>query len=62
MGHSEAVTIKVKRGVKVDVHEVDHLEDDRVLIAEAPKGLKIAVRQVPTEVGATSLSKITMCG
>jgi len=59
---SEAVTIKVKRGVKVKVEEVDELEGDRVLIAQAPKGLKLAVQQVPAAAGASSLSKITMCG
>ena len=62
MGQGDAVTIKVKRGVKVNVHEVDELEGDRVLVAQAPKGLKLAVQQVPAEQGATSLSKITMCG
>lgn len=65
MGASDVVTIKVKRGIKVEVHEVDKLEGDRVLVAEAPKGLKIAVHQVSDAKAPASpggITKITMCG
>lgn len=57
----ETVTIQVKKGVTVQVTEVDQLEDDRVLVAEAPKGLKLTIKQV--EAGKiASPTKVTMCG
>lgn len=65
MGYSDdskSVTIQVRRGLKVDVKEVDSLEGDRELIAEAPAGLKIAVQQVGAGDLRASPSKITMCG
>jgi hypothetical protein len=65
MGYGEdtkSVTIQVRRGVKVDVQEVDSLDGDRELIAEAPAGLKIAVQQVGGGDLRASPSKITMCG
>lgn len=59
---TDTVTIQVKKGIKVNVMEVDQLEGDRVLIAEAPKGLKLAIRQVEAGSNTASPSKITMCG
>jgi hypothetical protein len=59
---TDTVTIQVKKGVKVQVQEVDHLEGDRVLVAQAPKGLKLAVRQVEAGVASASLPTMTMCG
>lgn len=62
MSTENVVTIKVVRGIKVDVQEVDRLDGDRELIAEAPKGLKIAFQQVPAASERAAISKITMCG
>jgi len=62
MAYEGCVTIQVRRGVKVDVQEVDELEGDRELIAEAPAGLKIAIQQVNASDVGGSPSKITMCG
>jgi hypothetical protein len=58
----DTVTIQVKKGVKVQVKEVDHLEGDRVFIAEAPRGLKLAIKQVDAGQNMSSPSKLTMCG
>jgi hypothetical protein len=62
MTTSDKVTIEVKRGVKVEVREVDHLEGDRVLLATAPKGLKVALQQVDAGAADAAASRITMCG
>jgi hypothetical protein len=59
---AETVTIKVKKGVEVHVTEVDELEGDRVFVAEAPKGLKLAIKQVEASTNVSSPSKLTMCG
>jgi hypothetical protein len=57
----DAISIKVKRGTKVDIKEVDTLEGDRELVAETPKNLKVAIHRVEPG-GAGSASTITMCG
>jgi hypothetical protein len=59
---ADTVTIQVKKGVKVHVTEVDQLEGDRVFVAEAPKGLKLAIRQVDAGSSVSSPSKVTLCG
>jgi hypothetical protein len=56
------VTIQVTPGVKVNVVEVDSLEGDRQFVAEAPKGLKIAIQQVDAGTVKAAANKVTMCG
>jgi hypothetical protein len=60
----KSVTVQVRRGIRVNVEEVDTLEGDRELVAQAPAGLKVAITQVAgTDLrGAGSPAKITMCG
>ncbi len=62
MQDEQSITIQVKKGFKVNVREVEDLEEDRQIVAEAPPGLKIAVKQVGLSDARGSASKITMCG
>ena len=62
MKTEKSMTIQVRRGIRVNVQEVDTLEGDREIVAEAPPGLKIAVRQAPSKAVGGSINKITMCG
>lgn len=60
----KSVTVQVRRGIKVNVEEVDTLEGDRELVAQTPAGLKVAITQA-ADAGLRrtgSLPKITMCG
>ena len=62
------VTIKVKKGIQVNVEEVDDLttlesrvKDDRNIFMELPEQLKVAVNRLPEDENITSVFT-TMCG
>jgi hypothetical protein len=62
MTAADTVVIHVKKGVKVEVKEVEKLEGDRVFVAEAPTGLKLMIKRAEAGAVTASASKITMCG
>lgn len=62
------ITVRVLKGVKVNVEEVDLLKDpdpripnDRSVIVEAPKGLKVAIKGSDTDLKAKA-SVVLTCG
>ena len=61
MAIENTIVIQVKRGTNVRVEEVDDLENDRALIALAPKDLKLAIKRGDPK-SATGFSTVTMCG
>ncbi|MEW6641414.1 MAG: hypothetical protein AB1586_12985 [Pseudomonadota bacterium] len=65
----ENITVRVAKGVKVNVQEVDSLKDsdprvpdDRNVIVETPKGLKVAIKGSDSSDLKAKASVVLTCG
>ena len=62
MAYDDEVTIRVLKGVKVNVEEVAELDNERQFVAQAPQDLKLAITRVSPRELSSGASTITMCG
>jgi len=62
MKYDNAVTVKVLKGVKVNVEEVEKLDNDRQFAAEASKDLRLSITRVDPSAIERNSHTITMCG